>query len=74
MAQDVQIETKKGFNLITFFRETEREAAKVTWPTRRETLMMTVMIIVMALVVGIFFFGVDSALGFAISHVLGMNS
>jgi len=62
------------FNLVTFAQETKREIAKVTWPTQRETTMTTVMIVVMALVAGLFFLCVDTALGFAVSKVLGMRS
>ena len=61
-------------NLIEFTRETQREVAKVTWPTQRETVMTTVLIIIMALVAGAFFLGVDSFMGFAISRVLSMNT
>ena len=65
---------KPAFNLGTFVKETRAEIAKVSWPTRQETLMTTVAIVVMALVVGLFFFGVDSAIGYAIGHLLGMSS
>lgn len=61
-------------NLMEFFRETRREVAKVTWPTRREISMTTVMIVVMALGGGLFFFFVDTALGFVIGKILGMHS
>ncbi len=76
MSQDVNadVKDKPGFNPVEFARETQREIIKVTWPTRKETLVTTVMIVVMALVVGLFFLAVDSALGFGISRILGMNS
>jgi len=61
-------------NLVEFFRETRREIAKVTWPTRKETVMTTVLIVAMALLAGIFFFFVDYALGFVISRIIGMRS
>lgn len=66
-------QAKKG-GMASFVRETQAEIAKVTWPTRRETMVTTVMIIVMALVTGVFFLAIDSVLGFAIGHILGMNS
>lgn len=61
-------------NLIEFAQETKREVQKITWPTRRETVTTTIMIVVMALMAGVFFFVVDSALGFGISKILGMRS
>jgi preprotein translocase subunit SecE len=61
-------------SLADFVRETRVEIAKVTWPTRKETLTTTVMIVLMALVTGIFFLAIDSGLGFVISRILGMHS
>lgn len=60
--------------LMQFAQETKREIAKVTWPTRQETTMTTTMIVVMALVGGVFFFAVDTSLGFLVRKVLGMGS
>ncbi len=60
--------------IVEFFEETKREIAKVTWPTRREVSMTTMMIVVMALAVGIFFLFVDTALGFVVGKILGMSS
>ena len=76
MAQDVNTEanTKRGFHILEFIRETQREIAKVSWPTRKETVVTTIAIVVMALVTGLFFLAVDSGLGFIISRILGMNS
>ncbi|MGE3623964.1 MAG: preprotein translocase subunit SecE [Bdellovibrionales bacterium] len=71
--QAVRDEEKTRTGLFEFVRETRREISKVTWPTRKETLMTTVMIVVMALVVGLFYFGVDTAIGFVISRILGMK-
>ncbi len=64
---------KSRTSIADFIQETRQETAKVTWPSRKETLTTTVMIVVMALVTGVFFLGVDSAIGFIISHILGMN-
>ena len=72
MAQDG--ETKKKTKWLEFIRETRIETAKVTWPTRQETVTTTVMIVIMALLAGVFFLAVDSALGFGVGRLLGMNS
>ena len=74
MSMDVQKDDSAKTSLVEFARETQREIAKVSWPTRKETLMTTAAIVVMALVAGAFFLAVDSALGAVISRVLGMNS
>ena len=73
MSIEQKTETSK-VSLSDFIRETRNEIAKVSWPSRKETVMTTVAIIVMALVAGVFFLGVDWVLGQVISRVLGMNS
>ncbi|MDD4617511.1 MAG: preprotein translocase subunit SecE [Alphaproteobacteria bacterium] len=57
-----------------FIRETKREISKVTWPTRKEVWMTTVLIVLFALVMGGFFLVVDWILGFAVSWLLGMRA
>ena len=43
-----------------FLSQVRTEAAKIVWPTRRETLMTTLMVVIMAAALALFFFGVDS--------------
>ena len=65
---------KTKTTLKDFVRETRREIAKVTWPTRKEIVLTTSLIVVLALVAGVFFLAVDTALGHVVSRILGMNS
>ena len=44
-----------------FLRQVRTETGKVVWPTRRETLMTGLMVVIMTTILGLFFFGVDSA-------------
>jgi len=53
-----------------FFRQVRAESAKIVWPTRRETLMTAVMVVIMTTVLGIFFFGVDSAFSAIVRFLL----
>ena len=46
-------------NLPVFVQQVRAETGKVVWPSRRETVMTAVMVVVMTLVLGIFFFAVD---------------
>ena len=48
-------------NVPTFVNQVKAETAKVVWPTRRETVMTAVMVVMLTLVLGIFFFSVDWA-------------
>ena len=43
-----------------FLNQVRTEAAKIVWPTRRETLMTTLMVVIMTALLALFFFGVDS--------------
>lgn len=57
-----------------FIRQVRSEATKVVWPTRKETGMTTVMVLIMALVLGIFFFVVDLAFSQIVKFLLSLIS
>ena len=61
---------KKPFDPIKFFREVRAEARKITWPSRRETWITTVMVLIMVAVAGVFFLVVDEVLSRTIEFVL----
>ena len=46
-------------NPLQFMQQVRAEVAKVVWPTRRETLLTTIMVLIMATLTAIFFFFVD---------------
>jgi preprotein translocase subunit SecE len=56
-----------------FVRQVRQEAAKVTWPTRKETGVTTVMVFIMVTLAAIFFFAVDQILSFGVRQVLGIG-
>ncbi|TVV73707.1 preprotein translocase subunit SecE [Sphingomonas solaris] len=43
-----------------FMRQVEAERKKVAWPTRRETVTTAIMVVLMTVILGVFFFGVDT--------------
>ncbi len=43
-----------------FFNQVKAETAKVIWPTRRETVMTGVMVMIMTTILAVFFLAVDS--------------
>jgi preprotein translocase subunit SecE len=57
-------------NPAQFVQQVRAETAKVVWPTRRETVLTTVMVFVMAALAATFFFLVDLLLGLGIDAVL----
>ncbi|HMF68313.1 MULTISPECIES: preprotein translocase subunit SecE [Phyllobacterium] len=60
-------------NPITFFQQVRAETAKVTWPSRRETLISTAMVMVMAFFAAIFFFAADQLMAYGIDMILGLG-
>ena len=46
-------------NPIQFINQTRSEIAKITWPTRREVVLTTVMVFIMAALTSVFFALVD---------------
>jgi preprotein translocase subunit SecE len=61
-------------NPLEFFRQVRTEVAKVTWPTRKETTLTTMMVFVMVLLASIFFLAVDATLSTLITWILGFGS
>ena len=61
-----------AFNPGKFLREVRTESAKIVWPTRRETLMTGVMVVIMTTLLAIFFFGVDSLFAAIVQFLLGL--
>jgi preprotein translocase subunit SecE len=60
-------------NIAKFFREVRQETTKVTWPSRKETVQATLMVLAMVTLVAIFFLVADSVLGFLIKTFLGLG-
>ena len=55
-----------------FFAQVRDEARKVTWPSRRETTITTIMVFVMVVAASLFFTVVDQALRFLVGLILGV--
>lgn len=58
------------FNPVQYLQEVRQEANKVTWPTRRETMITTVMVLIMVFLAAVFFFIVDSILQWVVHQIL----
>ena len=55
-----------AFEPVKFAREVRGEVAKVTWPSRKETMITTGLVFAMAAVTSIFFFIVDQVIGLSV--------
>jgi preprotein translocase subunit SecE len=58
-------------NPIEFFRQVRQEVSRVTWPTRKETMITTAMVFVMVIVAAVFFFLVDEIFAQIVRLILG---
>jgi preprotein translocase subunit SecE len=56
-----------------FIREVRQEVSKVTWPTRKETMVTTVMVFIMVFLAAMFFFLVDQILSVGVRQLLGIG-
>jgi preprotein translocase subunit SecE len=57
-----------------FLQEVRAEAQKVTWPTRKEATVTTMMVFVMVILATIFFLVADQIMRLGIGYLLGINS
>jgi len=57
-------------NPFEFIQQVRQETAKVTWPTRKETVITTIMVLIMVALASIFFFIADQILGGVVSLLL----
>ncbi len=60
-------------NPFEFIQQVRAEATKVTWPSRRETLITTGLVILMVLVASIFFVSVDQAIRLAVAFIMSLG-
>jgi preprotein translocase subunit SecE len=58
-------------NPFEFFQQVRNETAKVTWPSRRETLITTVMVFIFTVCAAVFFLVVDWFIRTGMTTVLG---
>jgi preprotein translocase subunit SecE len=60
-------------NPIQFLQEVRSEGAKVTWPTRKETLVTTGGVFLMVFAAAAFFYFADVVLGHLVALLLGLG-
>lgn len=58
---------------IQFFRQVKQEVKKVTWPTKREVLQTSTMVIILVSIAAAFFFFVDQILGWMVQLIFGLG-
>jgi preprotein translocase subunit SecE len=63
----------KTTNPFTFLQQVRAETAKVTWPSRRETMISTMMVLVFSIIAMVFFFTADQLMAFGVGYILGIS-
>jgi preprotein translocase subunit SecE len=61
-------------NPFKFLQEVRAEASKVTWPTRRETMITTVMVFIMVAVSSVFFLAADQVIRLVVTFILNVKA
>jgi preprotein translocase subunit SecE len=60
-------------NPAQFIQEVRQETSKVTWPSRKETTVSTVMVFIMVFVSALYFFAADQLLQYGVKLILGFG-
>ena len=66
----VEAKKKKSTNPLEFLQQVRNEGSKVTWTTRNETMVSTIMVLIMVAIMAVFFFLVDQSLRFGVCALL----
>jgi preprotein translocase subunit SecE len=61
-------------NPFKFLQEVRAETSKVTWPSRRETVITTVMVFIMVAVSSVFFLAADQVIRLLVTFILGIKA
>lgn len=69
MTTETHTQTQKG--PLAFIRQVRQEMARVSWPTRKETTVSTIMVFVMVFISSLFLFFADQIIAFLIQLILG---
>jgi preprotein translocase subunit SecE len=70
---DQDAEPRRRGGPLTFWKEVRAEGRKVTWATRQEVTVSTIMVLIMGVSAAVFFFLVDTLLRFIVGLILGLG-
>jgi len=59
---------------LEFLKQVDEERRKVTWPSRNETIVTTIMVFIMVALAAVFFLAVDQLLAFVVRTLIGLGS
>ena len=67
------LEIEKTMKPLKFLQEVRREGGKVTWPSSRETLTGSIMVVIMVAIASVFFLIIDQIFSFGLDKVIGIG-
>lgn len=70
---DQDSEPRRRGGPFRFFGEVRAEARKVTWATRQEVTVSTIMVLIFGIAAALFFFFVDTILRFLVALILNLG-
>ena len=62
-----------GVNPLKFLQEVRQEVGKVSWPSRNETMISTVMVLVFVALASIFFLAADQIIAWLVQLMLSIR-
>ena len=71
LASGVALTSESGKRFFAFGRDSVAEAKRVVWPTRKETLQTTAVVIAFAIVMAVFLWVVDASLMLVVNKLMG---
>jgi preprotein translocase subunit SecE len=74
MAVAKDIKEQREHAIVRTFRETRSELRKVVWPTREETIRLTIVVITVSVIIGLILFIGDSLFLFLYTALVGLVS
>ena len=61
-------------NAAEFVQQVRQEVSRVTWPSRKETMVTTAMVFLMVFIAAAFFFVVDQVMSYAVRLIFGLGN
>lgn len=72
--QDGATAKKRGVNPFQYLAQVRQEARKVTWTSRQETIVSTVLVLILSTIAILFFWAVDFTIQFTVQRLLALGA
>ncbi len=70
MAEATAQKKKSGNRIVRFFKEVKSEMKKVVWPSRKQVVKNTLVVIAAVVIIGIIIFALDTVFGFGLDKLI----